>query len=204
MTANSRGFTLLELVAALAIFAMLSVMAYGGLASVLKAREGLDSAYSELEAWQRAVMRLRADLGQVRARPIRDEFGDPQPAFHEPEDGRIEFTRGGRRNPLLLPRASLERVAYYLDTDGSLIRLSWRNLDRGPAEEPIRVKLMPDIQRLEWRFLGSDQEWNEDWPPLNVADSSRDEIPMPQALELRLETKRFGDLRFLFPVEIPA
>jgi len=201
---RQRGFTLIELVAAMAIFALLSVMAYGGLNALLTAKEGLDVSYQRLADWQRAVHRLRQDVGQVRARPIRDEFGDLQPALYEPEEGRLEFTHGGRRNPLLLPRSTLERVAWFRDTDGKLIRLSWLNLDRGQSEEPVRTTVLEDIERLEWRYLQSNDEWADHWPPLDLSGQGGNDIPLPRAVELTLESRELGELRFLFAVDESA
>ena len=201
---EQRGFTLLELVAALAIFALMSVMAYGGLNALLTASEGLDESYSRLQDWQRAVHRMRLDLEQVRDRPVRDQFGDPLPAFYAPEPGRIEFTHGGRRNPLLQPRSTLERVAYFLDTDGALVRLSWLNLDRGQSDEPRRVTLLEGIETLEWRYLQDNDEWSEDWPPLSFSGEPGTDVPRPRAVEARINSRRLGELRFLFFVRDPA
>lgn len=195
---SQRGFTLLELVAAMAIFAMLSVMAYGGLANLIRTQTAMESSYTRLQNWQMAVQRLRQDLGQVRARAIRDEFGDVQPAFYEPEEGRLEFTHGGRRNPLGLPRSSLERVAYFLDTDGKLMRLSWRNLDRAQSETPLRLPLLENVDTLQWRYLDDNDQWLEDWPPAEFSTLPADQQPLPNAIELRLSSDWLGEIQLLF------
>ncbi len=198
MRTHTRGFTLLELVAALAIFALMSVMAYGGVSALINTREGLDVSYERLQNWQLATHRLRLDLTQVRERPVRDEFGDIQPAFHEPEEGRLEFTHGGRRNPLGQPRSTLERVAWFLDTDGTLIRQTWLALDRAQSEKPLRTSILDDIETLEWLFLSRDDEWVEDWPPAQLAGALPQDLPPPRAVEMRIESKRFGELKFVF------
>ncbi|MGJ8669436.1 MAG: type II secretion system minor pseudopilin GspJ [Oceanococcus sp.] len=195
---KQNGFTLIELVAAMAIFAMLSVMAYGGLVALINTRDGLDSSYQRMQAWQMTVHRLRTDLTQARQRPIRDEFGDYQAALHEPEEGRLEFTHGGRRNPLVQARSSLERVAWFLDTDGTLVRQNWLNLDRGQSEVPLKTVMLKGIEELQWRYLDSSDEWVEDWPPASLASTQAIDITLPRAVELTLESKRLGELRFLF------
>ena len=200
----THGFTLLELVAALAIFALMSVMAYGGIGALINTQEGLDSSYERLQNWQLATHRLRLDLTQVRQRPVRDSFGDIQPAFHEPEEGRVEFTYGGRRNPLQLPRSTLQRVAWFLDTDGALIRQSWFNLDRGQSEEPLRATVLEDIETLEWRFLNDEDQWVEDWPPAQLSAELPQNLPPPRAVELILESKRLGDLSFIFATGVES
>ncbi len=204
------GFTLLELVAALAIFAVMSVMAYGNLDAVMRSRDGLEANYNRVEQWQRAVHRLRQDIEQARPRSIRDEFGDAQPALWLPEEGRIELSRGGRANPLLQRRANLERIALYLDDD-KLKRASWSVLDRTQGLEPQIITLLTDITALRWRFLpakaGGGAQWDEVWPPDNrtgLGTAGLADSPLPAAVELELESKAMGPVRLLFLIGGPA
>ncbi|UCE89614.1 MAG: type II secretion system minor pseudopilin GspJ, partial [Pseudomonadota bacterium] len=92
------GFTLLELLVALAVFAVMSAMAYGGLSSVLNMREQTDAAAQRLASVQRAFLRIERDLEQSVTRGVRDAFGSMQLALEAAEDGdngRLEFTRIG-------------------------------------------------------------------------------------------------------------
>ena len=106
-----RGFTLLELMVAIAIFVIFSAMAYGGLMTVLNARADIEDSLEDTRQLQMALFRLEQDIEQIRARPIRDDFGDPRPAVLLDELQRLEVTRGGRRNPMKLQISHLERVA---------------------------------------------------------------------------------------------
>ncbi len=198
---RQRGFTLLELVAAMAIFALLSVMAYGGLNALIQTNRSLETNFEQLRRWQMTVHRLRMDLAQVRPRPVRDQFGDVLPSLYQPEEERLEFTRGGRRNPLLLPRSNLERVAYVLDSDGRLHRESWFNLDRAQSDEAQSQLVLEGIEDLQWRFLDNEDEWQESWPPASSLITDPAAIELPRAIELKLESRRLGLLRFLFPVQ---
>lgn len=193
---RAKGFTLLELVAALAIFALLSVMAYGGLNALLTTHRALEQSLDSLEDWQMTVHRLRLDLEQIRNRPIRDAFGDVQAAVSMQQDGRLEFTHGGRRNPMGLPRSSLERVAYYLE-DRALIRESWPQLDRPQGLEGQRLAVVDGIEDLKWRFLDESDEWQDSWPPLNLG-AAPDALAPPRAIELQLRTRRYGAINLLF------
>ena len=148
------GFTLLELVVVMAIFAVLSVMAYGGLANILTARTQVAQSLERTAALQKGYLRLRNDFQQLRARPARDNYGTPQPAL-QADRGVVEFTRGGWRNPLALPRSALERVAYRLE-DGRLLRSSWRVLDRATNSEPVEVAVLDQVEDVRnWRRAGS-------------------------------------------------
>jgi general secretion pathway protein J len=192
----SRGFTLLELIVVLAVFSIFAVMAYGGLAGVLSARERVLESFERTAELQKAYLRLRNDLQQLRARPARDGYGQPQPALLVMPDGAVEFTRSGWRNPAGLPRSALERVAYRLDDDGRLVRASWRVLDRAQDSPVSEAIVLEKVEELQWRFLDG-AEWRDRWPAL--ADSGEAPLDVaPRAVELLLTLKDLGEVRLLF------
>jgi len=193
---SARGFTLLELIVVLAIFSVLAVMAYGGLGSVLTARERVLMSFERTTALQKAYVRLRNDLQQLRARPARDGYGEPQPALQVLADGAVEFTRSGWRNPLGQPRSALERVAYRLDGDGRLIRASWRVLDRAQDSAVSEAVVLDQVEEIRWRFLEG-AEWRDRWPGASGTGTQvRDSVP--RAVELLLTLKDLGEVRLLF------
>lgn len=161
------GFTLLELLVAMAVFAVVGVMAYGGLSTVLKQQQ---VAENQADRWQDIQFTFRVvsrDLYQVHPRPVRQELGDSySPAISA--DARspylLEFTRGGWPNPAGSPRSTLQRVAYLLDGD-ELVRLQWPVLDRTLATQPLRTVLMDRVDDVQLRFLDTDGQWVDQWPP---------------------------------------
>ncbi|MGQ0587863.1 MAG: type II secretion system minor pseudopilin GspJ [Gammaproteobacteria bacterium] len=191
-----RGFTLIELMVVLIIFSVLAVLAYGGLNSVLTARERVQQSLERTTALQKAYLRLRNDLQQLRARPARDGFGDPQAALILLPDGAVEFTRSGWRNPLGQPRSALERVAYRLDGERRLLRVSWRALDRAQDATVSEVVVLDRVEEIRWRFLEG-EEWRDGWPvPGAGASPALDAVP--RAVELVLTLEDLGDVRLLF------
>lgn len=196
---RTRGFTLIELLIALVVFALMAAMAYGGLASVLNTRASVDKALARTTELQKAIFRLQNDLEQVRQRPIRDNYGDAQPDFFlDPNSGRLIFTRGGHENPLLLPRSTLQRVAYAREDD-KLVRYSWNVLDRAQDTKPARTVLADGIDGLAWRFLDRSHNWTETPIP---RDAASDQLTpqLPLAVELTLDTHDWGRLRYVFLV----
>lgn len=196
---KNRGFTLLELVVVIAIFGVMSVMAYGGLNSVLTSRARVEEALNRTADVQKAYLRLRSDFQQVARRGIRDEFGVAQPALvASPELGRTEFTRSGWRNPLGHPRSSFERVSYRLD-DKKLLRESWPVLDRAPGSTPVKTELLENVEELGWRFLDTNRQWQTRWPAATAqTPQAVAATPPPLAVEITVRTKDSGELRFLF------
>ena len=78
---KQQGFTLLEILIALAIFAIMSMMAYAGLAAILDARASTVPRSQQLAQLQTTLYLFNEDLNQVINRPIRDQFGSSEPAF---------------------------------------------------------------------------------------------------------------------------
>lgn len=193
--ARNAGFTLIELLVALMIFAILSVMAYGGLRLVLDARERMAARTDLLAELQMGFTLIGRDIEQAINRPIRDEFGDPMEAMTG-AGARMEFTRAGWRNPAGLPRSELQRVAYFLD-GGELRRASWPTLDRTQANEPGETVLLSDVAGFEFRFLMQDGEWLAFWPPPGDAAATGAPV-LPRAVEITLETEHWGRVSRLF------
>lgn len=202
---NQAAFTLLELLLALAIFSLMSVMAYGGLSAVIQTRETVSDAMQRLTAIQKALYRVQSDMESAQARPVRDEFGDLQPALRRDLDGLgLAITRGGWRNPLSLPRSAMQRVHYRLE-EQRLLRRSWPVLDRSREEGYSEVTLLENVEEVRWRFLDDtpvagedfeDLEWLEQWP--DPSQLEVDPVGLPRAVEMTLVSKDWGELRMIY------
>jgi general secretion pathway protein J len=195
------GFTLLELLVALGIFAVLATMAYAALNSVLTARKQVEAKSAQLSALQTALMIMERDVEQAVSRGIRDEFGDPQPALLGGGVGvtMLSLTRDGWSNPLGLPRSNLQRVAYQFN-DKQLIRQSWGVLDRAPNTESYSEILLDDVTAMDLRFLGQDGQWSGYWPPQVSGARSGAVVPPPRAVEINLDVAGWGRITRLFRV----
>lgn len=220
--ARNRGFTLLEMMVVIGLFALVAAMAYGGLMAVMKTRVALEQRLDRIAELQKAYWLLRDDFQNGVDRPILDNNGVPQPALrYVGLERRVDFTRGGWANPLRLPRATLRRVGYWWDSDNkTLVRRTWPVLDRAPQTEPVDTTLLADVDGLSWRFLDGNGQWQQEWPTqqatvqgvaqaaLNAAQTAtpnpasalQRSPPPPVAVEMTLDTGDWGRLRFLFQV----
>ncbi len=189
-----RGFTLLELIVAVGIFAIMSAMAFAGLTSVLTTTGSSDVQQARLAQVQLAVSRLERDLEQVVNRPVSGPFGDVQPALTGTAAG-VEFTRAGRPNPLALERSNLQRVLLEVKED-RLLRTAWPVVDRPPgAEPPDPRELLDLIDEAGVRFLDNGNEWTTAWPPTTATGEFVQGIP--KAVEIRLVLRDWGEVRRL-------
>jgi len=188
-----RGFTLIEVLVSMAIFAVISVMAYGGLMVVLEQREYADAQASQWREVQLAMQLITRDLQQLQPRPVRDEIGDRHEGALVARPGSLyalELTRGGWTNPAAQPRATLQRVAYRID-NGELQRIYWPVLDRTLTTEAVVTTLIENVDAFELRLLDAQGGWHTQWPPPGVSGAAA-LTTLPRAVEVAVESPRFG------------
>ena len=198
---NSKGFTLLELLVALAIFGLLAAMSYGGLQAVLNQQWHTEQAADRLAELQKMYLLMQRDIEQLVPRLVRNEFGDAQQPLVG--DDSLQLTRGGWRNPAGRQRSTLQRVGYAYE-EQQLVRYAWSVLDRAQDSEPLKQPLTEDVERMQLRYLDGNDVWKEQWPDTSGSvgtdvAADRSEFPeLPKALEVTIEHKTFGTLVWLF------
>jgi len=191
----SRGFTLLELLVAVAIFAVAAWLAYGGLRQVLSGRDVLLPRLAAQTAQWRTLGLLSADLEQLAPRPVRDALGTSHPALESggASVSLLELTRRDAGRALLAGQPSLVRVSYRLE-DGRLSREIWPVLDRVQSTVPTRQVLLDEVQALSLQFLDGRQgsQWSNFWPPQAGEDAL---TRLPRGLQLTLTLRDGRELR---------
>lgn len=206
-----RGFTLVEVLIALAITAFVSVVAYTSISAALAGVESLRENAGRTYDINRAWMIVSRDLAQIAQRPVRDEFGQVEPVLTGGELARfpLSFTRTGWHNPNRYPRSHLQRVNYRLE-DEALWRDTYPVLDRAANTEPQSVLLLEDVEYMELKFLGAVNQLAErrddatlrtdDWADNWVAEAGvpGNQLAQPAALEIRLQLKDWGEMRRLY------
>lgn len=189
---SNQGFTLLEVLIAMMIFSLMSVMAYTGLSTVIRGNEVITAKEESLKELQRTMMFLERDMRQLVPRPRTTGFNERAKAFDYGLDseGLVEFSRAGNPNPIGLKRSSLQRVRYDLE-EKTLTRKSWALVDHIDLE-PTQMELLNEVESFELRLLDQNDEWQENW---------RDEVQVPKAVEINIEHKRWGKISRLIPVQ---
>src|SRR3954470_10395194 len=154
---RNKGFTLVELLVALAIFAVMSGFAYRALDTLLTSREALER---ESRKWRDVTVfvgRVERDLGAVLARRTAiAASGTPLSAVSSSVDASnggngLSLTRSGsplQENALAGP----QRVAYRLK-GAEVQRLAWNSVDAAPRDEATAVTVLAGVRALDFRFL---------------------------------------------------
>jgi general secretion pathway protein J len=192
MSTCNRGFTLLELLVAMFIAAVIFAMGYGAINQAIKSRLELQEQQAKLLELQTAVRTLEQDFVQLAPRPIRE------PVASTTTQPLLALTRGGWTNPTGLQRPALQRVAYYFE-NGTLRRDYWTVLDPTQSSTTVRRDLLTHLKSVTFRFLdrgpgqvqGATQNWQAQWPPLNNANQNNTRY-RPIAVEITLETEDWG------------
>jgi general secretion pathway protein J len=215
MPGHCRGFTLVELLVALFITAILFAMGYGALSQALNSRREVEEQGARLGALQQAMRVMEQDFELMQPRPARDLLGNgyeaPLVVSQNSQAGAtmtpassmagqqgpalLTFTRGGWANPAGVPRAELQRVSYLL-RDGKLVRQHLPTMDTTAATTVVERELLDGVEALSFRFMDESLTWSTSWPssPMQTLPPSALLRARPVAVEITLKLK---DLRVL-------
>jgi general secretion pathway protein J len=199
--ARPRGFTLIEMLVALLILAVMSALGYS---TYRAARIGAARAQDSMARTREIEFGLRIleqDLAEAVPRPIRDPLGTTRhPAFRggPGQPTLLDLTRAGWSNTAGMQRSTLQRVSYQLV--GDKFQRSYQTvLDPTSASQPVVQDLLTGVTSIQLNFLDSAQNWNTLWPPatLPLPDS---EWTRPVAVEILIQFKDWGKVRRLVEV----
>ena len=175
------GFTLIEVIVALFIFAMLASAGVSLLSFTVKAQAVSASVLADVSDNRRLSAILVADLGQAVPRVSRDISGVPRPAFEADQDALVmAYVRGGSRP---------QHVEIRLDK-GTLIRIAAPYVDGAATDVPMTLET--DVERVRLRFR-TKTNWSDNW------DSERTDT-LPRAIELTITRRGEAPVERLFLV----
>ena len=204
--ARAAGFTLLEVLVAVGIFALFSAMAYGSLLRILDTRDRLETERDFWRTLSLSLLLVEEDLAHARPRTVRGTDGLEQPAFlGQAVDNRalgnpsLEFTRGGQLVIGDGARSDLQRVGYQL-REGTLSRLVWPALDQPVVSEPRAAPLLEHVTDLRVRFYVQPAGWVDSWPASNQTGVPIPNNALPAAVELTLTIEGRGEFVRVFRV----
>ena len=195
------GFTLVEILVALLVFAVVGLLSTRLLSQSIDNQNNLQDRGQRLAEIHRAMRVLQRDIVQLSRRKIRDAQGEELPALIVSDQGAIEFSRVGWRNPLRQPRSEVQRVGYRWQ-DEKIIRGYWLTLDRSYDAEPAYQTLLENVEAIE--FFAVDQLGNEhkQWPldPEANVVTEKGEVLYLAAILVRAEIAPYGMIERIWQV----
>jgi general secretion pathway protein J len=175
------GFTLLELVIVMAIWALLGLASwrlFDGVVRVQKTASAHEQAFRNV---QRAMAMIGRDVVHITRQPI------------VLDQSRLSLQRSYWRNPLDQPRSERQTLTYRLE-GGSL----WRDSQAEGAQIVVRQKLLDEVRDLSWRLFDGESGWH-------AGGSDITRVSTPLGLEVQLSVGRYEALRrvLLLPEVLP-
>src|SRR5689334_11730871 len=207
---RQRGFTLIELMVAVFITAVLFAIGYGAVNQAVKNREAIEQQQERLIAIQTTMRTIAQDVNQLAMRPIRDPSGNnwlPVILATGSNSQRIvELTRGGWANPAGVQRPALQRVVYLFEAN-TLRREYWPVLDPLLSTEPIKKDLCTGVKSVTFRYMDVSRNWRDTWPPTTavstVPGGANPNLRLrPVAIEVTMELNDWG--KIVRVLEVPT
>jgi len=194
---HSRAFTLLEMVVAIGIFAVLAVISYASLNRFLDHRDVLQEEMTAMKDLQLAFSLLEQDMRFISERLVRDGYGDAEPLLiinNANVDGELLRFTTARRSVSVADTSALQRVAYRLE-DGDFFRVSWQVLDRAEDSQERRQLLLTDLDEATVSVLQSTVGADDNLGDIEAPDR------LPAGVEWRLTMANGKQYRRLFEVK---
>lgn len=203
MARANAGFTLIEVLLALMIMAMIAMLSSQAFNTAASGSAATREAMDRMAEIDRAFILMETDFRNALPNELNPvSFGGrPLPAFFvsEGDDYRMVLLRGGLANPLFQARSETVRVGYrYLEDE--IWRDTWYNPREREQEEAKPRKILSGVENLTIRVLSpattstvSAGPWLMDYPPNPAANTI-----LPPAVEVTVELADYGEIRRLF------
>lgn len=182
---HTAGFTLVEVLVALVIFAILSALSYRSLSALLQTKERIEL---ETSRWREVMVffnRFDQNIRRHIDRPVHQANGyQPgwygKPGYSGDHDAQLMFSMlGNPEQPGTLMDS--RRIGYRLNA-GNIEELIWPAMDTAPGSKPVAYAVLRQVRQLSFRYMTSQGYiWSDRWPARNAPDGA-----IPKAVEVRV------------------
>ncbi|WP_140920112.1 type II secretion system minor pseudopilin GspJ [Limnobaculum xujianqingii] len=179
---RQQGFTMMEVIIALVIFAMISMMAWQILNGSMSNSAVSDAQSARFNQLQMTYSRLERDFSQAMPRaPVGSS------AAFQLRDGILVLTTQDSVASLGNPQsADLIRVSWWLK-DNQVYRGIASVLDGASPADWTRIPMIDRVKKMDWRFFNTD--WQPQWEEAEM---------IPKGIELTLTLEDDTKWRWVF------
>jgi len=184
------GFTLVELMVAILIFSIISIISYRTLASLVTNKQIVTGTQDKWSGIVNAVSLLSSSWNRTIPLTVRDENGNLIPAvigkdkLDRASDSQLEFTLSGFISDPVFGSIRPRRLGFRFD-NGKLFLVTWPVLNRVRTTQPQLDILMDDVASFQQSFIYPDKTWHDEWPPAGIPI---DQLPL--GLRVTIVTKK--------------
>ena len=191
---SQRGFTLLEILVALFVFAIISVLMTGALRSVMMTQEGTEKNAKRLRELQNALLIFSRDVEQTINRPVINPSGKEEASFIG-EPRYFVFTHLGFANPTgRLAKSSIERTRYLIN-EHAFFRETWPVIDAAPTTHFNKRQLLAYVSDVRFKYVDKNGRYYYTWPPLLQSNQA-----LPRAVSITFTFPDWGTLSQLYVI----
>ena len=152
------GFTLIEILVAMAIFAIIATLSTAGLKAVINQYQATKTAQVEIISAQRALLKITQDVLQVVYRTSKNEFDKQEDSLRlDEQDLGVTLLTGGWHNWTDQTRSNLQLVHYHLVSD-QLVRSHWQILDDTSPDRAINIPWVSNVESFKVALLDKDNK----------------------------------------------
>jgi general secretion pathway protein J len=193
---NKKGFTLLEILIALFVFTILSIIMSSALHSITTSQSATEKRAARLDELQLALIIISRDFEQAVNRQSTNTNGTDPAMIGAPDF--IIFTHAGFANPFGTQNHSTLQRSTYLLENGNLKRSHWPVLDHTLKIKPEERILLTNVSELHFEYLDSQKNFRPSWPPPDQTQSI-----LPTAVRVTLTLKDLGKITQLYLIAGP-
>ncbi|MCL9684614.1 GspJ family T2SS minor pseudopilin variant LspJ [Legionella maioricensis] len=195
---HNKGFTLIEILIALTVFAILATITSSSLYYAFTNRTRVNAQAERLNALQLAISLIQQDTTQTVERAIRGNEMHLFPVFvGQPQY--LELTRDGNINPQSFEkRSNLKRIALVC-MDGSLLHRTWPSLDPANRKTYEDKVLLNNVTNCHFNYLNQSLQLLPEWREQAVTQDQGKE-PLPKAIQINITLPEWGEMNLLFVI----
>jgi type II secretion system protein J len=188
-----RGMTLVEIVIALTILALIAGLSMTMLASTTQLRDIVVESDVQLRSARNAMNRLQREIRIAFLTPNRNAVGTYQTIFIGKDGGDQDemwfSTMSHQRKYFNAPEGDQAEITLWVESgpDGKgdiLLHRESQRIDHEPAKGGHVLPMMERVKRFNVRYLNSKtNEWQDEWDSTGVETANT----LPRAVEVLLE-----------------